>query len=218
MVAVLVISLVIVVIGTVVIAGAGDVIVARLQHGHWHELPEPGLPFLIIPTTPTVPAKPLPVGRGTPAASGRVGGQNPTGNASWGLPDEGGGSDTGATVLFRRLTDEPLHVLPGRLEVLAGENAGEDIRFVGNFGESPEIVLGRDAGTSPHTLTLHSPTVSRRHARLEFAGGFWTITNLSRTNPVLLNDEPLPVEGEACTLRDGDRIELGEVVLRFHVR
>lgn len=217
MVTVLVITLAILVIGTVVIAGAGDVLVAKWQHDPWHQFPEPGMPFLIVPTTPMVPTKPLPIGRSVSAGPPAT--QGTPRDLPQELPQESDdGVEDGATLLFRRLTDAPLHVLPGRLEVLAGENAGEDIRFVGNFGEIPEIVLGRDAGSSPHTLTLHSPTVSRRHARLEFAEGFWMITNLSRTNPVLVNDNSLPVEGEARTLQDGDRIELGEVVLRFHAR
>lgn len=124
----------------------------------------------------------------------------------------------GETVQFRRPTDEPLQLLPGRLEILQGENAGQDIRFVRVLGETPQIIFGREAGPAHRNVTLHSPTVSRRHACLEFSKGRWTITNLSHTNPVLINDEELAAAGETRALHEGDRIELGEVVFRFRSR
>lgn len=125
---------------------------------------------------------------------------------------------SGETVQFRRPTDEPLQLLPGRLEILQGENAGQDIRFVRVLGETPQIIFGREAGPSHRNVTLQSPTVSRRHACMEFSKGRWTITNLSHTNPVLINDEELAAAGESRALREGDRIELGEVVFRFRSR
>jgi hypothetical protein len=39
---------------------------------------------------------------------------------------------------------------------------------------------------------------------------------LSETNPVIVNDEALDHIGRAHRLIDGDRVELGEVVLQFH--
>jgi pSer/pThr/pTyr-binding forkhead associated (FHA) protein len=62
---------------------------------------------------------------------------------------------------------------------------------------------------------LGSPTVSRRHARLDYTNGQWEIRNLSQTNPLVVNDE-LSDSDVARPLVDGDRLELGEVVLRFH--
>ena len=65
-------------------------------------------------------------------------------------------------------------------------------------------------------LSLNSSTVSRQHARLAYSGGKWVVANLSQTNPVVVNDQQLTdLDGER-QLADGDRIELGEVVLRFH--
>jgi len=123
------------------------------------------------------------------------------------------------TVVFRHPSDEPVQILPGRLEVVAGEPARDDIRFFGRIGEPVRITLGREAGSPQRTITLRSPTVSRRHARLEFADGRWQITNLSKTNPVLVNERMLAPDGAVpCVLAEGDRIELGEVVLRFHER
>ncbi|MFL5608115.1 MAG: FHA domain-containing protein [Gemmatimonadaceae bacterium] len=119
------------------------------------------------------------------------------------------------TVHFRRPSDEALQLLPGRLEVLSGLALQREIRFVRVPGERPEVILGRDPSSSPQHVSLPSSTVSRQHARLDFSGGRWRLTNLSRTNPVVVNDEMLSnVQGHRA-LVDGDRIELGDVVLRF---
>jgi pSer/pThr/pTyr-binding forkhead associated (FHA) protein len=64
-------------------------------------------------------------------------------------------------------------------------------------------------------IQLHEPTVSRLHAKMTLEGRQWRITNLSATNPVVVNSNPLTGEGTSVLLADGDRIELGEVVLRF---
>lgn len=120
-----------------------------------------------------------------------------------------------ATVIFHRPVDEPVQILPGRLHVLTGDAAGEDLRLFSRIGEPAQIVVGRDAGPAYEHITLRSPTVSRRHARIEFVNGSWTITNLSATNPVLVNDRVLSNGSTTRKLSDGDRIELGEVALRF---
>jgi hypothetical protein len=119
------------------------------------------------------------------------------------------------TVRFRRPADEAVQLLPGRLEVLAGDSAQQEIRFVRVPGEQPQLILGREPGPAPQHVTLHSSTVSRRHARLSYSDGRWTVVNLSQTNPVVVNDEALPAGASGRPLADGDRIELGEVVLRF---
>jgi hypothetical protein len=119
------------------------------------------------------------------------------------------------TVHFRRPSDEALQLLPGRLEVLSGLVLPREIRFVRVPGERAEVILGREPGISPQNVSLPSSTVSRQHARLDFSDGRWSLTNLSHTNPVVVNDETLSnIQGHRA-LVDGDRIELGDVVLRF---
>jgi hypothetical protein len=119
------------------------------------------------------------------------------------------------TIRFRRPVEEPVQLLPGRLEVLAGDPQHHEIRFVRIPGEPMQLILGRESGPSPQYVALRSGTVSRRHARFAFANGRWAVANLSQTNPVVVNDEELShSEGERA-LDDGDRLELGEVVLRF---
>jgi hypothetical protein len=120
------------------------------------------------------------------------------------------------TVRFRRPSEEPVQLLPGRLEVVSGESRHREIRFVRIPGEPLQLVVGRDPGAaSPRHVTLQSSTVSRQHARFEFMDGKWAVANLSHTNPVIVNDEHLSDTSGERTLADGDRIELGEVVLRF---
>ena len=123
---------------------------------------------------------------------------------------------TSETVRFVRPTDEVVQLLPGHLEVLSGDSRQQEIRFVRVAGQQPHLILGRNPGRSPQHVSLNSSTVSRQHARLAFSGGRWMVANLSQTNPVVVNDQELTnLDGER-QLADGDRIELGEVVLRFH--
>jgi hypothetical protein len=125
---------------------------------------------------------------------------------------------TSETVKFQRPGDEPIQILPGRLEVVSGDPKHREIRFVRSPGEPAELILGRDPGKSPQSVALNSETVSRRHARFAFANGRWAVANLSRTNPVVVNDERLADGNIERPLADGDRVELGEVVLRFRSR
>ena len=122
----------------------------------------------------------------------------------------------GETVRFRRPSDEPVQLLPGRLEVISGDPQHEEIRFVRIPGQPAELTVGRDPGDSVQHVTLRSSTVSRQHARFRYSNGRWVVANLSRTNPVIVNDEELSARDGARDLADGDRLALGEVVLRFH--
>jgi hypothetical protein len=122
------------------------------------------------------------------------------------------------TVRFIRPGEEPIQILPGRLEVLSGDPKHREIRFVRSPGEPAELILGREPGRSPQSVALNSDTVSRRHARFAYSNGRWAVTNLSRTNPVVVNDVRLPDNSIERPLADGDRVELGEVVLRFRSR
>jgi len=133
-----------------------------------------------------------------------------------GVDGDGQVSATSETVRFQRPNDDVVQLLPGHLEVLSGDTRHQEIRFVRVQGQQPQLILGRNPGRSPQHIALNSSTVSRQHARLAFSGGRWAVANLSKTNPVVVNDQELTnLDGER-QLADGDRIELGEVVLRFH--
>ena len=124
----------------------------------------------------------------------------------------------GATIQFERPLEEPLQLLPGRLEVVEGLTLGEDIRFFRAMAGTPTVTLGRGDGPSHRHIKLPALTVSRTHARMQFENGRWKIGNLSKTNPLVVNGEPLTDSDAVRWLSDGDRLEMGEVVLRFRER
>lgn len=115
-----------------------------------------------------------------------------------------------------------MQFLPGRLEVLQGRGIAEqEVRFVRpvRSGQAPEVTFGRGEGPPFSHVQLRAPTVSRLHARLvQQANGAWALENLSATNPVVVNGEELARGAPPRPLRDGDRLEMGEVVFRYHER
>ncbi len=119
-------------------------------------------------------------------------------------------------VRFEEPPEGTLQLLPGRLEIQSGTGQGREIRFVRVPGTEPEVTLGRSDGPPYRHIQLRSPTVSRLHARLAFRDGRWTIRNESRTNPTVLNGERMASSDQVAVLRDGDRVEMGEVVFLFH--
>lgn len=149
-----------------------------------------------------------------------------------------GSAVDGALVRYWRPADGTLQFLPGRLEVIAGRDAGQEIRFVRTPGpDGTRVTFGRAEGAPYRHVQLREPTVSRAHARMTLENGAspdgpprgsngshangqrWRLENLSATNPVVVNGQPLAADGStACwvALGEGDRIEMGEVVFRFH--
>jgi FHA domain-containing protein len=222
-----------IVVGLLVSAlAAGGIVLARAwsqsRGGRVREVP----PLFVIPrsTNGVEPVIGAPVFSSSAAGSSRTLRQQGEGLPTLGErtvfddsrfadPDEPTGRGANSeTVRFLRPGEEPIQILPGRLEVLSGEPKHREIRFVRSPGEPAELVLGREPGRSPQTVALHSDTVSRRHARFAYSNGRWAVTNLSRTNPVVVNDVRLPDNSIERPLADGDRVELGEVVLRFRSR
>jgi predicted component of type VI protein secretion system len=100
-----------------------------------------------------------------------------------------------------------------------GRDVGQEIRFVRTPGpDGATVTFGRSDGAEYRHVQLHEPTVSRLHAKLVLDGRAWSLVNLSRTNPVAVNGLALAGEGASVILREGDRIEMGEVVFRFRVK
>jgi hypothetical protein len=124
-----------------------------------------------------------------------------------------------STLRLEKPMDGTLQFLPGKLEVVEGRDVGQEIRFVKTAGaEGQTITFGRAEGPQYRHVQLNEHTVSRQHAKMSLDGKTWTLTNLSRTNPVTVNGLPLTDDGAHVVLRDGDRIEMGEVVFRFRAR
>jgi pSer/pThr/pTyr-binding forkhead associated (FHA) protein len=112
--------------------------------------------------------------------------------------------------------DGTLQLLPGRLKVRNGLEAGAEIRFVRVPGSAPEFTFGRAPGPRYRHVQLRSLLVSRTHARLRFHDGVWILRNESGTNPTLLNGTPMGSGTEEVELRHGDRIEMGDTAFVLH--
>lgn len=120
-------------------------------------------------------------------------------------------------------TNGTVEFLPGRLDVAQGRGvAGQEVRFVrpSRPGERAVVTFGRGEGPLYRHVQLNVPTVSRLHARLSLYAdtGGWAVENLSSTNPTVLNGEELVVGAPPRPLREGDRLEMGEVVFTYHAR
>ena len=150
------------------------------------------------------------------------------------IDDEMGEAVEGASIRFWRPADGTLQFLPGRLEIAAGRDAGQEIRFVRTGGpDGTCITFGRADGPPYRHVQLREPTVSRSHARMVLdqpgtgsrdgssAQAQWRLENLSSTNPVVVNGRSLDANGGATAsvmLSEGDRIEMGEVAFVFRER
>lgn len=73
-----------------------------------------------------------------------------------------------------------------------------------------ENVLGRDEDG----ISIDSPTVSRRHARLTVLGAEASIEDLGSKNGTFVRGEPV---SSATPLVDGDEIRTGSIVFRFRM-
>lgn len=125
----------------------------------------------------------------------------------------------GAQVRFFRAEEGTLEFLPGRLEVVQGEDIGQEIHFARQVGDGDvTVTFGRSEGPPLRHVQLLDPTVSRHHARMSYTGQQWHLSNLSATNAVLLNGAALPEHVDGITLQDGDRLEMGAVMFVFHER
>jgi hypothetical protein len=118
----------------------------------------------------------------------------------------------GRTMRFIR-PDPRVKMMPARLEVTGGLDAGEVIRFMGMDDAPIAMTFGREPGEGPFCVQLEQLTVSRKHAVVHYRHGEWLIENLSMTNPTILNGEPLGMTERLLT--EGDRIEMGEVTFTF---
>lgn len=66
--------------------------------------------------------------------------------------------------------------------------------------------------SSTNDIVLHDPSVSRKHARLEARAGHFVLSDEGSSAGTLVNDQP--ISGERV-LKSGDKIALGDVLLRF---
>lgn len=175
-----------------------------------------------VPTAPSpaapAPAAASPAPPSPTAASGEPPASRngaPTGERSITAHGVPGTEVEGHLVKYSVPQDGTLQFLPGRLQVLDGQDAGREVRFVRVPGpDGTTVTFGRSEGPAYRHIQLREATVSRSHARLRLADGCWQLTNLSETNPVVVNGRTME-PGEELPVVDGDRIEMGEVVFGF---
>ena len=171
----------------------------------------------VAPTTPSAAAFPLEMRAAESATEdrGRVLRLQVAGDRRDVMRDE----RSAVTLRLERPYDGTLQFLPGRLEVIEGRDSGKEIRFVHTPGpDGSTITFGRSEGAHYRHVQLNEPTVSRLHAKMVLDGRTWSLVNLSATNPVVVNSLPVAGEGSSAVLREGDRIEMGEVVFRFRAK
>lgn len=120
-------------------------------------------------------------------------------------------SDQKTMIIRGSLFDDPERDKHAALVVLKGDELGRDFRL-----RRRPLVIGR----SPEAeICLPDQGASRRHARVDFAGTDdaddprYTITDLDSTNHTYVNAERV----ESATLGDGDKIRVGDTVLKYVV-
>ena len=93
---------------------------------------------------------------------------------------------------------------PHRLEQIGGPGSPRDFPL-----ELDEIVVGRSLQAH---IAVESGSISRRHMCLRRDGPEYTFADLDSANGVFLNG----VKAHAAVLREGDQLQLGDVVFRYH--
>jgi len=111
-------------------------------------------------------------------------------------------SEAEARALAGRPKTEKIPGKPAQLSVLTGDKKGEDIFLVA------ENTIGSDKGN----IRLKDRGVSGEHARINFVGNKYILTNVSLTNPTMVNGNDIDGDYE---LKDKDEILMGTVKVRF---
>jgi hypothetical protein len=91
-----------------------------------------------------------------------------------------------------------------RLAVEQGTVTGQDFAL-----EQPTLIIGRSKDCD---LALLDHNVSRQHARFEYDGQGWMLTDLGSTNGTSINGQQLRPH-KAYPLHPGDRVVIGNTVL-----
>jgi len=93
--------------------------------------------------------------------------------------------------------------------------SGASIRVMRGFYEGLEIPVDRDwlviGRGRTADLGLSEATISRAHAAIGYEKGKFFVQDLGSTNGTGVNGK----RGPRTTLRDGDEVQLGKLLLRF---
>jgi diguanylate cyclase (GGDEF)-like protein len=114
-----------------------------------------------------------------------------------------------STTALRVPHAEPEQRTGACLVVIKGREIGRDFRL-----RRKNYVMGRDPDLD---IPVHDDSVSRRHAQIEVLHDpnthephYW-LSDLQSTNHTFVNGKPI----ERVELRDGDKIRVGETILKF---
>lgn len=98
---------------------------------------------------------------------------------------------------------------PGCVRVLRGWQEGREYPLV-----KPAVLLGRDEHAD--IALFRDMKVEKRHAYIKRVGDRYVlINNNAPPDQTLVNERPV---AQSLELQEGDRIQLGNIVLRFHAR
>lgn len=100
-------------------------------------------------------------------------------------------------------SERPRGLAQPRLVVIAGPDLGRQIDL-----NLDEVDIGRGDNVR---FRIDSEQVSRRHAAIRRVLGRFAVADLESTNGTFVNDERIKTH----TLREGDRIRIGKVVLKY---
>nr|BDD48082.1 hypothetical protein 10 [Candidatus Aminicenantes bacterium] len=105
---------------------------------------------------------------------------------------------------------------PGYFEVVEGENIIKELRFyINKQGEDSKITFGRKKVNDFLHIQLDTVTVSDAQASLIWKDSNYTLINESKTEPTIVNGDPMDFQGRII-LESPDKIKMGEVVFIFH--
>jgi hypothetical protein len=128
----------------------------------------------------------------------------------------GGEIVEGSTIKMSTPPPGTLKLLPGRLEVVSGDDTVKEIRFYKTkTQQEPEMTFGRSTGPAYTHIQLKPMTVSAKHAKILFKEGKYILVNYSSTNPTVVNGQPMEADA-SIELKENDKVEMGEVTLLFH--
>lgn len=144
-------------------------------------------------TAGALPATALDAGGGTYAPPQRAGGQPPVFGAS-----EPAAPPAGGTVILQRGAQRQV------LALLVNRKRPQE-----RYDLTAATTIGRAADNQ---VVLNHATVSRQHARIQFAGDAFQVFDLGSANHTFVNDKQVI---EPVTLADGDVVRFGEIELLF---
>lgn len=121
--------------------------------------------------------------------------------------------DEDQTVIYQKPKpdDKRLQKNHASLVVLQGTEIGRDFHL-----RKSSMIIGRGTGAD---IRLPDNGASRQHARIDYVGNVqnketsYSVTDLGSTNRTFVNSKPV----DKALLRDGDKIQVGDTVLKFVV-